>query len=175
MKADIKSLYENLTPAELARVAFHYCSLTDEGKELRKIAESVPIRTYHGLDKAYQDGLATLMAAALWWAFSHWRMRHHCAGAMGMLVAVRLRDDSPDVIQQVIDRLWDIEGQLLALDAALDDVCNAQGLSADDVRRIADAEPYQPIIESDKLISDPEAREFFREQLVRLLPAGAGH
>lgn len=172
MKLDVEDLYERLSPRELAAMAFHYCAVPGHTeRELEQIENAVPRRDYRGPDIAYKSAFTAFSSFATVWALSHWQHRHRHAAVMGWLLAVRNKKGDARIVQQAVDMLWEVEGQLLAMDHALEDLCEAHGIDPADVRRIASTEPYVPIIKSDTLIANPEYLEEVRESLSQLLPA----
>lgn len=174
MKPDIEKLYERLTPRELAAMAFHYCATPDSGHELKKIENAVPYRDYRLRDISFRSAVAAYSEAATIWGLLHWQTRTRAAAASGSLLAVRALKGNKAVIRQTIHALWKYEGQLLALDKVLEELSKEHGLDPEDVRRLANTELYTPIIESDKLIPNPEFREeihaMLSQMLSRLLP-----
>ncbi|MHB8622072.1 MAG: hypothetical protein ACYC9J_00440 [Sulfuricaulis sp.] len=171
MKPDIENMYDRLTPRELAAIAFHYYATPgDTERELQQIYDAVPRRDYSGLDLEFKNWDIAFIGFATTWSLLYWQVRCRDMALMGYWLGVQAQKDKTHVIPLIDYALWEIAGQLLALDRVLEDICAEHGIDPADVRWIADTEPYKPIIKSDKLIPNPELREELHAKLSQLFP-----
>ncbi len=149
MKQDrITAAYKGLNADQLAALAFHYMTDTN-ALEFGRIASAVPCVEYHyrAPDEAYQaklDGLAWLAAH---WAIEYWRLRCRKSEKLGGALAALRRGGDDESADELLDAHEQAERWLLALDAALDAVCQSRGIDPADVRRMAGAEPFKAMRE----------------------------
>lgn len=168
MKPDrITKLYDALTNKERAILSFHHLGGPDG--EIQRILATVPRQAYEGPNHEYREWIHGITSLVSIWAIEHWQLRCAAVAAMsGASIARHAGDEAR--ADKFNKQLWSLESYLLGLDRALEDVCNGHGIDAAAVRKQADTEPYRPIIESDKLIANPEYREELRARLSQLLP-----
>lgn len=169
MKQDrIAKLYEGLTNKERAALAFRY--MTDTNKlELERVAAAVPMKIYKCPDMEYKRWLNGFADMAALWAILHWQTYSQKLAALGTLYLMIVRKER-DKIQAMMDEHEKWESRLLALDRALLAICEEHGIDPDAVRRMAGADPFDPVY---ALEPDAEYRSTMQANLSRLLGGGA--
>ncbi|GHU20018.1 hypothetical protein FACS189475_08230 [Betaproteobacteria bacterium] len=160
MKQDaVTKMYEGLTGKERAVLSFHYLTRQDE-LESERIGHS-------GYE--FQRWINSIADMAALFGLTHWRlMAGKFENQWCLKVALSNKKDASKAFA-MMNNLKEIEGCLMALDAALLAVCQEHGIDPDDVRRMAEqAEPFVSNIES-KL--DEEFLEKWKTNLSKPLPA----
>ncbi len=176
MKQDrIAKLYEGLTNKERAALAFRYMTDTNE-LELERVASAVPMKIYKCRDMEYQGWLNGFADMAALWAIEHWQTYSRMLAALVALhltIACKKLDHKEldkDEIQAMMDAHKKWESHLLALDRALLAICEEHGIDPDAVRRMAGADPFDPVY---ALEPDAEYQSTMQANLSRLLGGGA--
>ena len=168
MKQDrIAKLYEGLTNKERAALAFHYMTDTNE-LELERVAAAVPMKLYECPDMEYQRWLNGFADMAALWAIEHWQTYSRRLAALGALHLMIARKELGKV-QAMMDAHEKWESHLLALDRALLTICEEHGIDPDAVRRMAGADPFDPVY---ALEPDAEYQATMQANLSRLLGGG---
>lgn len=140
----IAKAYRGLTADQLAALAFHY--MTDANDlEFKRVADAVPLKEYHyrAPDESYQAKLDGVAWFAAHWAIDYWRLRCHKAEMLGAALAAIRRGGDSERSDALLDEHHEAVKGLLALDAALDAVCQSKGIDPADVRKRARAEPFK--------------------------------
>lgn len=165
MKRDrIAKLYEGLTNKERAVLAFHYMTDINE-LELERVAAAVPMKTYECSDMEYRQWLNSLADMAALWAIEHWKTYSSKLAALGALHLMIARNEL-DEVQAMMDAHEKWESHLLALDCALLAICEEHGVDPAAVRRMAGANPFDPV---SALEPDAEYQATMQTNLSRLL------
>jgi len=144
MDKKLTRLEEGLSPREKAALAF---ALEGKGEwdEADRIAKSVPTGLFRIRDLTYLDRSNRLMLLALAWGFMYWQQVAKREMAHRWLLHLANRGDGVEGIDGLMEAIDWAEGKLVALDAMLGEVCAANGVDAQAVRRIVDVEgPYKP-------------------------------
>jgi hypothetical protein len=138
----IAKAYRGLTADQLAALAFHY--MTDANEiEFKRVASAVPFKDYRCPDVDYQGKLDNLSWLAAHWAIEYWRLRCRKSEKLGGALAALHRGGDDERADDLLDAHEQAEQCLLALDAALDVICQGKGIDPADVRRMAGAEPFK--------------------------------
>lgn len=168
MKQDrIAKLYEGLTNKERAALAFRHMTAVNE-LELERVAAAVPTKTYECPDMEYQRWLNGFADMAAMWAIEHWKTYSRKLAALGALHLMIARKEL-DKVQAMMDAHEKWESHLLALDRALLAICEEHGIDPDAVRRMAGADPFEPVY---ALEPDAEYQATMQANLSRLLGGG---
>lgn len=168
MKQDrIAKLYEGLTNKERAALAFRYMTDTNE-LELERVAAAVPMKTYECPDMEYQRWLNGFGDMAALWAIEHWQTYSRKLAALWALHLMIARKEL-DKVQAMMEAHEKWESHLLALDRALVAICEEHGIDPDAVRRMAGADPFDPLY---ALEPDVEYQATMQANLSRLLGGG---
>lgn len=144
MKPDrITKLYEGLTNKERAALAF--CCLTENNKvELDRITARVPRATYVCLDLEYRTWIETFYHLARLWAIEHWQIYARKLAEIALAQHHLKRGELAET-ESYLQLVEYRERQLLALDRAMEAVCQEHGFDMDSVRRIAGTAPFVPV------------------------------
>jgi hypothetical protein len=136
MKVDrIAKAYEGLNNKELANLAFHYITNTNQ-VEMGRIADAVPRKTYKCKDAEFVRWYESFFDMAAFWSIEHWK-------AYGRMMEARveflimLKNKIYDEAQLLLEVFRRMESRLLAVDAAMLTVCEEHGIDADGVQRLA--------------------------------------
>lgn len=140
----IGKVYAGLTARERAALVFASLARCDK-KEADRIQATVPFRTYRMQDEEYWERLRNLRDMAFLWGLEHWREMAKLTASFGLLIHV-MHGDNEELADQALGTLQEAEGRLLALDAILQSVCEANGIDPETVRHFADVRgPYTPM------------------------------
>ena len=152
----ITKLYAELTNKERAALSFRYMT---EGNELEfdRILATVPRFTYRCHDFEYRNWLDAFFNVWHIWAIEHWQCRYRAVAAM-YGAQIRLRQERMGDVSKYLDahELW--ESRLLALDAALEAVCEEHGIDVDAMRGLTETEAYRPVFRDLKPDSEYQKR-----------------
>jgi hypothetical protein len=142
MKHSINKLYEGLTNQERAAIAFHY-ALSHNLAELQRVADATPKKCYQCTDMEFQGMTERYFMFASAWAIEHWQK---CAQMFLAFASANVAARSGDLDQTVTEHgnVKKFEAQLIALDRVLQEVCDNNGLSPDDVHGFANSVPFTP-------------------------------
>ena len=144
MKTDrITKLYEDLTNKERAALCYRY-QMDDNDVEVARIIATVPRKAYEGADEEFKGWLISFSVMANVWAINHWKLYSRHLAATGGFVyhAGRNEFDQAWVWDQAFT-YW--ETHLLALDRALEAVCERHGFDVDCARQLAGTAPFVPL------------------------------
>ena len=137
-------LHEGLSPGEKAALVFASIARLDTA-EADRIVATVPIKAYRTLDLDYSDRLSRLSAMASFWGLRHWREMFEMTVAFGMMNHAR-HAENEDLRTQAFKWFQIVQGRLVALDAVLKDLCDANGVDVEAMRKFADVDgPWEPI------------------------------
>jgi hypothetical protein len=162
----ITKLYAELTNKERAAISFRYMA---EGNEIEvdRIVASVPRFTYRCPDYEYRAWLYAFFSVWSIGAMEHWQCRSRAVAAMCGAQIQLLQKQKGSVSKFIAaQQLW--ESRLLALDAALEAVCEEHGIDVDAMRGLTETEAYRPV--SRDLTPDSEYQERTRDNIRMLLP-----
>ncbi len=139
----ISKMYEGLSNKELAILSFQY--MTDMNElESERVAGAVPVKSYICRDVEYRRWLDGLFNMSAQFAIEHWRTNYrNLASTMSLRFAFEANDI--DKVISMLEVHSICETRLLALDHALEAVCNEHGIDANSVRRLAGVEPFAPM------------------------------
>lgn len=144
MKDDtITKLYAGLTDRERAALAFNY--LTQENDmERKRIESAMPEQHFVGLPLEYRRTFSGILDIASLYGIEYW---HLYSRSLEATVAMHIFEES-NIMDKAnsmheSQKIW--KSRLLALDCALLAVCEAQGINADAVRRMAGSKQIFPI------------------------------
>lgn len=168
MKKDsITKLYENISNAERAVLAFHYMTSLD-GLELDRVVGSVPVKTYELLDIEFRQKLDGICNVATLFAIEHWRVYAHSLFAI-VAMHIFMEADELEKARSMIEanKLW--ESRLLGLDHAFLAICEECGLDSEAARWIAGAEAFVPMCAD--LKTDEKYQEEMKANFLQLLGA----
>lgn len=166
MKQDsITKMYANLSGQEQARLSFQYAI---EGNKLEsaRVLASVRRKDYSCPDVEYQlciDGLTRFASA---WAIEHWQTysaKQTCLIQMRVLLDQGAIEQAKEMIGQ--HQLW--ESRLLALDQALESICDEYKMNPDAVRRFAGVGAY--MAQDATVVADTEYQALAHERYAKML------
>lgn len=164
-------MYSQLTPAELAPLAVKYMVAGDD-RELAKIKNACPLKTYTMQDSAYTDRIESFLRMANAWGLLYWQYQHErMRAALCMSIALSKGTETEEAEQEMEGRRFTLnfaESCLLAIDIALDEVCAAHGFDAADARKIVDAKVFVPFKRSEA-IPDPGTLAEVKDLLLCIL------
>ena len=168
MKQDnVAKMYRLLTNKERAALAFRYMADANE-LEIERVAAAVPWKSYEGPDIEFKNWINGFFALANYWGLTHWQLYARKLAALGS-IHILFNQNERDKADLAIDAHSHWEARLLALDLALLSICEENGIDPNAVRRLADAEPYFPILSD--LASDAEFQAEMLANFNRLLDA----
>ena len=162
----ITKLYAELTNKERAAISFRYMA---EGNEMEfdRILASVPRFTYRCHDFEYRAWLEAFFNVWHIWAIEHWQCRCRAVAAMCGTQIQLLQKQKGSVSKFIAaQELW--ESRLLALDGALEAVCEEHGIEVDAMRGLTETEAYRPVLRD--LTPDSEYQERTQKNFRSLLP-----
>jgi len=162
----IAKAYRGLTADQLAALAFHYMTGAND-LEFKRVADAVPLKDYRCPDVSYQARLDGFTRFAAYWAIEHWRLRTRKAEMLGAALAAIRRGEDFEKTDDLLYAHEQAESCLLALDAALDVICQGKGIDPADVRKIAGAEPFKPRREG--MTPDGEMQAAMQKAFAQLL------
>jgi hypothetical protein len=151
MDRKLTKMEEQLSPREKAALVF---SLEGRGEWDRadRVEKSVPMGIWRIRDLAFVDRSNRLWALPFVWGSMHWQQVAIYSDLKFRLLNLATRNMAADVAEAFTNEMNRAEGRLVALDSILDDVCTANGVDAQAVRKLADVDgPYKPA-----WLSDPE-------------------
>ena len=158
MEKQLENLYKNMTPKELASLAFSHIAHTDE-KALNEIILHVPRYTYHIPDAVYRHHLERISITAMYWGMTFWKQ---CA-AYG-LSSIRELDGYDE--KEIIVHARKLKAHVLAMRR----LCDSHGISFEAVCR------YTGIHIGDDFLNEYEPEENCIQEryddLERILKAG---
>ncbi len=165
MKQDrIAKLYEGLTNKERAALAFRY--LTEANAlEVERVAAAVPLKVYKCRDMEFRRWLDAFTDMAALWSIEHWQTYSRKLAAQVEL-HVMFANKEKGKVRVMIEAHEKWESHLLALDRALLAICQEHGIDPDAVRRMAGADPFDPMY---ALEPDAEYQATMQANLSRLL------
>ena len=163
----ITKLYDSLTTKQRAALVFNHSGDSNE-VEIRRISATIPVISYRSRDPEYFCWLNYFFEMASTWAITHWRGR--CATLAAMWSGyTSTRQHNYTGAETSFQEAQQGEGRLMALDDALDAVCNDHGIDPAAVRRLAGTERYCPLKEGVSV--DLAYREQVRMTLSGILSA----
>jgi hypothetical protein len=163
-KDRIGRICEGLTSREKATLVFGHLAQNDLA-EADRVEGTVPVGTYRMPDPGFWDRLNRLMALAYFWGLAHWKQLALHGRLRAALLILAPFPSMREKVADGMEVLRRIDGHLIALDEILQVVCDANGLDAVAVRKLADVDgPYQSTSFADP-IPDPEFGSDMREVL----------
>lgn len=158
MKPDnLTKLYEGMTIRERSSLAFHYI-VEKNRAEIERIAGSVPVCRYRGIDYEFGRGVDRIMTMVMCCAIDRWRLEAMRFAAIGLMHV-------DGHLMEGYDALQGAESKLLALDEVLNAVCEELGISPDDARSIAGSSCD---IDTISQVADTEYRDKMLAELMEL-------
>ena len=137
MKQDpVRKMYANLSPHDLARVAFGHLMAGNES-EVQKVIDCVPYKNYRCKDLEFQDKFEAYKTMAFLWAIEYWQVyAMHLESIIDGMSADgekgKVFSDSGRIKQQIASST-----SLSSLDRALESVCRTEGIDHMGVREMA--------------------------------------
>ncbi len=123
MKQDrIAKAYEGLNNKELATLAFHYLTNTNQ-VEMARVGDAVPKKLYKCKDAEFVRWYECFFDMAGLWSIEHWR-------AYALMLEARVEMEGKE-------KLGRMESRLLAVDAAMLAVCEEHGIDPEGLQRMA--------------------------------------
>ncbi|MBX7149149.1 hypothetical protein K1X76_08675 [bacterium] len=160
--------YKGLTNKERAILALHH--LCEENElEYQRIESATPWKRYDCLDFEYRNWLDGIFHMASFWAIEHWKLRTQQAATWGLYFSLNQRSKNKE-IDNISEKAILIESCLLALDKALEKVCEVHRLDISMIRRVADTEKFASVFPG--LPSNIEYMEEMSSYLLKCLPLG---
>lgn len=138
--AQVEKLYKKLTSEELAGLAFEALARQD-GIELDTVVGNVKTQVYKCKDWGYRWRLVGLTDLYKYYSMIYWKNRAYMANVDNFIKEGDVK------LQNLLDRLID---ETVAMDVALQDVCNKQGIDFMKVKKLALCENEASFTESDK-------------------------
>lgn len=138
--AQIEKLYQKLTSEELAGLAFEALARQD-GIELDTIVGNVKTKDYRCKDWDYRWRFVGLTDLYKYYSMIYWKNRADMANVNNLVKAGDVK------LQKLLDRLID---ETIAMDMALQDVCNKQGIDFMSVKKLALCENEATFTTSEK-------------------------
>jgi hypothetical protein len=117
-------LYSGLTPAQLARIAHGYIAKQDRA-ELQRIVEALPVYTYRAPSREYFRAVEVTHQIALQAGLIYWRASAQIMAAHGL--CLQAESHEPAKLRAAIERLENKEGELNAIIAAWQELCERMG------------------------------------------------
>jgi hypothetical protein len=153
MKTDrVTKMYDKLTNKERAVLAFRYMLDMNE-TEIERIEATVPHHTYRGMDLEYQSWRHVLVSLAFMWAIEYWQFYVRKVAAIAAALRIAGRGE-PEEEEARFDMVAHWSARLVALDRALDAVCEEHGFDAECIRKLAGAGTLPPLL--DDIASDED-------------------
>ena len=138
--AQVDKLYQKLTSEELAGLAFEALARQD-GIELDTIVGNVKTQTYICKDWDYRWRFVGLTDLYKYYSMIYWKNRAYMANVDNFIKEGDVK------LQNLLDRLID---ETVAMDVALQDVCNKQGIDFMKVKKLALCENEATFTTSEK-------------------------
>jgi hypothetical protein len=160
-KSQIAKLYDDLNDQERAKLAFHFLAHDDEA-EVDRIVATVKRETWRVPAAGFMDYFDGYRWMAVLWSINHWIARQRVSAATAAVLVGFHRKDN-DLVDEMTERVRVWESSLVALDDALDAICEEHDIDPADIRRLTDAEPYSAIRPDVK--PDAEIFELRKKQL----------
>lgn len=165
MEKRITRLEEGLSPKEKAALVFSL-QVKEEWDEAARIERSVSTGCSRIPDVTYWDRSNRLTILAFAWGFMHYQQVAMCEPLYECLRHQTNGRDRAEIVDGLATAIGRVESRLVALDTTLQEVCEANGVDVQAVRRLVDVkEPYSPAFDT---TPDAEYSAKLRECLSRL-------
>jgi hypothetical protein len=135
--------------------------------EIERVKSAVSWKSYDCIDFDYREWVDGFIHMASYWAIQHWQL---CSRQMGTLALLHLllKREKEDQAEEAMIQLKLFESRLLALDRALEAVCEEHGLDIQAARNLAGTQPFDPMLPD--LTPDAAYQEDIQAKLSRCLP-----
>lgn len=134
----VTRLYVGLTNKEKAALAFGFLCHKNE-IEWGRVEASVLWKKYKCVDVEYIRWRDRFFRMSSYWGIEHWQLRSRHTAAISYAMWAPSEEEH---YEEMIEQLWKLESQLLALDSALEAVCHEHSLDIEAVRAFSGAEPF---------------------------------